>query len=396
MPRLGDTRQSKNRLGSLASSVSRTSEGYVVTVETSASATLGRIVETFSSTIETEAVRADASYDRTSETFIPATFDTETGRLGDYRLGSLTLGGGKTNGIATNASRALTFERGPVVTFIESIETESDRQEIRDAETWMGILEIQSDSIIPFWQIDGSQVPGTIEEVRDWQELKLTWRANLNKVKNVLRDLDTNSGSVEVLVQSDGSFITFDRANGKNTYGLVPPTARSLLRQEGDYVVDDYKEEVVGPNGEMFEVTVKFVSDKSRESTSSISETRGTGEWKFEFSSSTISTSRVKSKISSKTKTGEGTKKIRVVLTEEQAKVIEESATYTESVTVHEVPDGENFAVDESPGDRNTVTVTAPTDGEDVLPSGTYAVTDWETSWTSDDFFTVELEIVKT
>lgn len=245
------------------------------------------------------------------------------------------------------------------------------------------------------WAIDGLPVSKLTDETRSWQELTLSFRADVSTRDNQLKPLDSHSGSVDTVVNSDGSFSSFDRAGGSNTYSFEPPINRDPPRLGGDYFVDGYDDQMVDQEGNEYEVSLTLVDDESRSTSSGLSETRSTGEWLFEFDTGSVATSRVSQRVQSGERAGEGTKQIELVLDPEQTRCLKESCTALEAVTVHEVADGPNFAVDESPGDVNTVAVTAPTGADSVLPGGSYAVNEWESEWVSEEFYRVSAELVE-
>jgi len=245
------------------------------------------------------------------------------------------------------------------------------------------------------WQFDGTPVDTLIAEVRTWQDLELTFRANVDQRNSVFKPLDSHAGSVDIVVDSEGKYHAVDRAGDDNTYTLTPPVTREPPRLGGEFVVDDYSDSMVDQRAQEYQVSLKFTADESRSTSSGLSETRDSGQWLFEFSEGTLATERVSQDVGSGVQTGEASKRIELILDPEQTRCLEESATALEAVTVHEVPDGENFAVDESPGDTNTVTITAPTGADSILPSGTYAVNEWESKWQSDTTYRVTAELVE-
>lgn len=246
------------------------------------------------------------------------------------------------------------------------------------------------------WSIDGTPVPGLTSETRTWQDLELAFRAPAARRNNDLRPLDSRAGSVDVITDSNGEFRSMDRAGGANTYGLVPPISRDPPRTPRDYRVDDYSDEMLDQRGADFRVSLTLVADESRTDSNGLAESRSDGEWLFELPRATVATARVGQAVATGSKDGEATKSVELVLDAGQTEAVESSLTALEAVTVHEVPDGENFAVDESPGSLSTVSVTAPAGGDDILPSGEYAAVEWESEWRSEDSYLVSLELVET
>jgi len=242
------------------------------------------------------------------------------------------------------------------------------------------------------WQIDGDGITSITEEVRTWDSLKLTFRTDASVVTSTLRALDGEAGKVDVLEASDGGYIAVDRADGGNTYTLVPPITRLPLRVEGDFHVDEYDEEVVDQQGDRYDVSLTFVPDADRETSNGLSETAATGEWLFTFDTGSIATAKVSAEdLAGIGKGGTTGKRLSLLLDKEQATVIEESASKQAAVRTREVPDGSNVSEDNSAGDENTVTVTSP--DTDTFADGDYVVQEWETTMLNDDFQRVRLTL---
>jgi len=241
------------------------------------------------------------------------------------------------------------------------------------------------------WVLGKNPVAELIEETRTWDTLTLVFRSDRATVINQLRPLDSDAGKVEVLERSDGGFDAIDRADGRNTYQITPPAGRIPPRLAGDYLVDEYEEEVVDQQGKQFRVTVTLVPDQDRDTDSHYAETPSGGDWKFDFSTGTIATPRVRADVGGGASKGTQAKRLRLILTDKQVQVLEESASLLNAVRIREVPDGANVAEDNSPGDQNTVTVASP--NENVFESGEYVVDEWETVMQNDRFHKVTLTV---
>ena len=350
-----------------------------------------RIAESYCSPIQTTSSREN-SVSRTAESFIPAEFDFETGRIGDGQLGSYRLGGGVVRGIATASSRDLELPRTSE-SFVEAVEAESDRDLTlpRTAESFVETIETDAELIIPFWRVGGMQLREIVEETRSWDSLTLTFRADKQLVTNRLRPLDQEAGKLDILETADGGYIAVDRVDGANTYQLNPPTGRQPPRLAGTFLVNEYSEEVVDQQGGEYQATVTLVPDGPRTTDSGYTETVGSGEWEFDFETGTIATRRVNAGVGSSASSGTRDKRLQLILTDMQVQVLEESATALNAARVREVPDGKNIAEDNSPGDRNTVAVASP--NEDVFESGDYVVQSWETTMQNDDWHRVSVTL---
>lgn len=247
----------------------------------------------------------------------------------------------------------------------------------------------------PYWAVDGTPVDRHVDERRDWQRLSLVWRVDNATKDATLSPLQNTANKYDIVPASDGSFSTLDRAATDGTVTLKPPVGREPPREERDYVVDQYSQRQVDRAGASHEVDVSFVALSNRDPDGSASnETRESDEWSFAFRAATIATSRVEVDIGTGTDTGADTVDLQLILDATQTKVLEESATRLEAVSVREVSDGANSVDDDSasPANANQVTVTTP-DGESPISDGTYVVMDWQTEWLSDRAFRVTLTL---
>lgn len=245
------------------------------------------------------------------------------------------------------------------------------------------------------WMVGGDMIREAESEERDHTTLKLGFRSPEHIFKERVEPLDSNVGAVDITTMSDGSFRAFDRSGGGNRYRVDPPLDRGDPREPGWYMVDKVDGEVVNEQADVYRATLELVSEASREPEGRApSEGRSEGEWLFEFSHGAVATSRVEADIKTESDSGSRSRTAKLMLTGLQALAVEVSATYVDAVAVNEIPDGPNYAEDNSPGGRNVVDVTAPEGGGDVLPGGTYAVEGWDTDWVNNEFVEMELELV--
>lgn len=118
-------------------------------------------------------------------------------------------------------------------------------------------------------------------------------------------------------------------------------------------------------------------------------------EFHFDFFSGDFTTQKVQAAVESGTEDAVDTKQITLNLSADQANIVRGSCSHQGAVNVRTVPDGVNLAEDNSPNNRNTVTVTSPGKyGEDVLGSGTYVVSSWEIKNLNDVTYLVELDLL--
>ena len=444
---------------SRTATVGRVASGYVSAVETDSDIIIDfvRTAESYSDTVESDATRT-ADVDRTAETFVPAVFEEEELRLGDARLGSGRLGGEEVHGIRTNSTRTLTFyglaetymervdseatrtasvarqsetwadtaegtsdviidftrtatgfsepsetiaDRTASVgrvseTWVAPIEAEAVRREGRLSETWVDTIETEADTSIEVWRFNGDQVKEVMQEIRNWQELSLTFRANEFVTKNRLRPLDTSTGKFEIVQRSDGSYAGISRASDKNIVDVVPPDQRSDLRVVSEYIVDEYNEEYVDQAADIYEVEVNLVATGPKSGGSYGDVTASDDQWKFEFADGSVATDRVEKDVGTTGGIVEGTKSISFVLERDELKVLEDSLNRQAAIYQQKVPDEQDLFKDKNDAGRNTVTVTAPPNrdpDEKVIESGDYVVSEWEDELVNNEFFQVSMTL---
>lgn len=246
------------------------------------------------------------------------------------------------------------------------------------------------------WTADGTSIGDVFDEKRTYDTLVLRTRADASTVNGKLSEFEAVAGKYRKLVYNDGSFGVVDRSSSGNKFSLAPPSGRTTLRQSTDYAVMSYGHQVIDQDGDYFEATIAFIPYSAREPTGTeVSQTRSTGEWLFDFSSGATATRRIRAESKSEAQSAVSSYEIRAFLSQEQGRTLEASASYQKSAGIREVSDGVNFGYDASGGNRNTVTVTAPTNGGDVLPGGTYVIDGWESEWVSDAIYEVRMTLVE-
>jgi len=114
---------------------------------------------------------------------------------------------------------------------------------------------------------------------------------------------------------------------------------------------------------------------------SAVDRTRTGTEFLFEFSFGDITTTRVTSDVE-KTRSGAiDTAELTLILTRDQTRIVEESASKLFAVKEIDVQDGDGTIRDNNAENRNTVNITVPDTASNTLESGEYIVTEWETVW---------------
>jgi hypothetical protein len=244
------------------------------------------------------------------------------------------------------------------------------------------------------WRISGESIGNVRSETREYDKLELEFRVREQLLKEALRPLDRSSGRLSTADTSDGGFVVEDMAGGDNTYAVEPPVTRQPLRQPGDFVVEDYREDVADQQGNRYDVVLELHPDSPRDTDVGLSEDDTAGEWYMRFHTGEISTPRVDAEnTSSVSSDGTESRTLSMLLTAEQATVIEESATLLAAARTREVEDGTNVTEDNSPGNRNTVQIEPPAGEADAVPGGEYVVVDWKSVEENADFQRFELVV---
>lgn len=255
------------------------------------------------------------------------------------------------------------------------------------------------------WELDGSPIGRNTQEVVTNESLTLTQRVETKDLLDTLRVLKANEEQVDVLPVDDGGFTAVDRANGANTFTLDPPESRKPLRQSGEYHVRKYQEDLVSADVGEWDVEVEFVRSSNRTDAPSYTDL-GTGSgasfawtfdqaftyrptWVFQTRHGDVKTRRVDAEFLGTGADGVKRFELRARLTFQQAHVVEAALNRLMGSRVKTVPDATNVVVDETSGDVNTVFVESPT--TDVVASGDYVVTGWDSTRLNDAYQEVSL-----
>jgi len=244
------------------------------------------------------------------------------------------------------------------------------------------------------WRISSESIGNVRSETREYNKLELEFRVREQLLKEALRPLDRSSGRLSTADASDGGFVVEDMSGGDNTYTVEPPAAREPLRQPGDFLVEDYRESVADQQGNRYDVVLELHPDSPRDTDEGLSETDDMGKWYMEFHTGEIATTRVDAEnTASVSSDGVESRTLSMLLTAEQATVIEESATLLAATRTREVEDGNNITEDNSPGDRNTVNIEPPANEADAVPGGEYVVVDWKSVEENNNYQKFELVV---
>jgi hypothetical protein len=242
------------------------------------------------------------------------------------------------------------------------------------------------------WVLDDAPIGRVTAETSTNRALSLTTRVTSGTLEATLRPLKTDEGKVDVLGTDDGGFVAIDRADGGNTFTLIPPVRRHPLRQRDTVHVQRYEESLVSQDVGEWTVDLEVVRDADRADTPSASESPAADEWGFTTQYGTIATARVDADVVG---TGEQAVQrfdVTARLTKQQAHVFEAALARLGAGRVREVPDAANVAVDDSTDDAVTVTVDAP-DSQSTVSDGDYIVTAWESERLTDAYQSVSFTL---
>jgi len=242
------------------------------------------------------------------------------------------------------------------------------------------------------WVLDNAPIARVTAETATNTTLSLTTRVTSSVLESDLRPLKSDEGKVDVLGTDDGGFVAIDRADGANTFTLIPPVRRQPLRQRDTVHVQRYEESLVSQDVGEWTVDLEVVRDADRADTPSASESPAADEWGFTTQYGTIATGRVDADVVG---TGEQAVQrfdVTARLTKQQAHVFEAALARLGAGRVREVPDAANVAVDDSTDDAVTVTVDAP-DSQSTVSDGDYIVTAWESERLTDAYQSVSFTL---
>jgi hypothetical protein len=256
----------------------------------------------------------------------------------------------------------------------------------------LGLEWLQSQIGFTEWVLDDAPVGRITAETATNTTLSLTTRATSTALETDLRPLKTDEGKVDVLGTDDGGFVAIDRADGGNTFTLIPPVRRQPLRQQETVHVQRYEETLVSQEVGEWNVTVEFAREEDRTDTPSVSESPAADEWGFSTRYGEIATARVDADVVGTGESGVDRFRLTTRLTMDQAHVFEAALARLGAGRVREIPDAGNVAVDDSTDNAVTVTVDAP-DSQDTVADGDYIVTSWESSRLTDAYQEVEFTI---
>lgn len=244
------------------------------------------------------------------------------------------------------------------------------------------------------WVIGGEQLTTVTGETSTARTLTLQPRVTTDTLEATLRPLKTDEGKVDVLGTDDGGFVAIDRADGGNSFSIIPPVTRQPLRQSGTVHVARYEEDLVSQAVGEWDVTLELTRDADRTDTPSISQTPAADEWGITTRYGEIATSRVDAEVVGTGEGGVQQFELLTRLTDEQAHAFEAALSQLGAGRVRNVPDAPNVAVDDTSGNVATVTLDTP-DSQTVVGDGDYVVTEWESTRLTDAYQEVSVTVAK-
>lgn len=264
--------------------------------------------------------------------------------------------------------------------------------ERREAHGEFYAFEGSGTTLILNWLLDGEQVHELIEEERTWDSLTLVFKTSASILDERIRPLGTNAGQFEIVTDSEGAFETVDRAGGANTYPVEAPLNRQDVRYIDTYLVDEISDVSIDQSEGDYEVEITLVPEASKtiQDPTYGNLSPASNEWHIEMHTGDIATSRVNAELQHQLVKGTDTYEFSVIMTPKETRRFEENLSHLEAVDVVEVPDGDNYAVDNHPDSYNTITLSPPSGagGESsIAPDTEFVVQTWTTEWINDDFY---------
>jgi hypothetical protein len=217
------------------------------------------------------------------------------------------------------------------------------------------------------WRVDGERLTAT-----DFQatatDLSLTFEVPASDM-SIWREY-SRAGDVSEGRGFAGAFRTLDRG-GRDPVEVRPPFIRLKPFQPSvEFFVTGYSETELAPD--RFEVSLQFRRVTNRgQGFPQRSESGADFLFGFDYGTLALDASQVSPR-AVRGDTAGGTDTVVLRLDDDQAAAVLDNLGFPGGVEKQSVPDGADIRVDESPGQRQTVTVTAPADA--TLPSGDYAV----------------------
>ncbi|SNZ18191.1 hypothetical protein SAMN06269185_3287 [Natronoarchaeum philippinense] len=243
------------------------------------------------------------------------------------------------------------------------------------------------------WEIDGMTVEtvtkdGTKRAELTAKRLSLSFEVTRDNL-DYWRQYD-RTGDLSITTGYGGSFDVVDRAGRAGAVEAVPPTDYQPPFDRADYYVNSYEESQLA--ADRFEISLTLQRTENRETSFQMADEAGE-DWLLEFGVATVALENEQVRRSSAGGSRTGMRvTLPLMLTDDQAAAVAESAAYPDAVVERSVPDGEDFVEDTSGGNQ-TVTITPPASAE--MDTGDYAIQSWRLSFGrfGEARWSVELEL---
>jgi hypothetical protein len=229
------------------------------------------------------------------------------------------------------------------------------------------------------WTIDGTDLEANSLSVT---HRTLTLGAEVTTSVDHWRQYD-RSGGLQVVGGANGDYRAFDTSGGaQGPITVTPPTEWSPAPFGAiEVFVEDYSESQVAPGRFEIELSFQRASNIGRD----VSDPGQAGTWEFGFSRGTIGLDgALDEQVLVAERDGDSvgdTWTLPLLLSDQQARVVIESLSHVGATAERTVPDGQNYVVDTTTTDRNTVELITPPRA--TVQSGTYVATGWDLAWYS-------------
>lgn len=245
------------------------------------------------------------------------------------------------------------------------------------------------------WSSNQTEIGTTLEESRQWDLLELTFR--YEEPNSIVQSILDKSMKEEMILRSSGGFRTVDTGDNSK-FELTAPDSRSDVRPVNQWFLSDYSKELVGRSGDVYDLTLELMPEKSKEFdneygtfTSEPTSTQNNDKWYFSFAFGDIVTANVGVDVEESPDGTLDEYSLTLILSSEEVRIVEENASYMNTVFVREIPDNDDIIEDTSNDERQTVFVSPPGSNSRPIEEGEYVIKDWITEWQSGAF---EVEIV--
>lgn len=230
------------------------------------------------------------------------------------------------------------------------------------------------------WSIDGTDLEA---DSLSLDHQTLTLGSEVTTSIDHWRQYD-RAGDFEVVNGANGDFRAFDTSGGaQGPVTITPPTEWSPAPFGSvEALVESYSESQIAPGRFEIELSFQRTTNISRDAT----DPGGTGAWEFGFSLGTIGLNGggLDEQVLVAERDGDptdGAWTLPLLLDDQQARIVMESLSHVGATAERTVPDGENFRIDTTTNQKNTVSLTTPSRA--TVQDGTYVATGWDLEWYS-------------